>query len=147
VSRGAFVGGVAAGLIAAATFSGVGERPDEEQPEPEVITVTETETVTETVEREVFTWPDECERYVRLVDSVWHEIDAYEDGVAPQQQILYDTLGAMIAQDNDRINKAITAQNEVLNATAGPLAEIIDAQPDIAEARDACLARQEESHG
>lgn len=96
------------------------------------------------VEVPVFTWPDECERYTRLVERTTTEIRDYEQGVAPQLDILYDTLGAIIAADNPRLNESITRQQEVLNETTGPLQRIIDAQPDIAEARTDCLATQEE---
>lgn len=107
------------------------------------MTVTKTETVTDVVERKVPVWTNECSAYVDLVDSTQQEIVAYEDGIAPQQQILYDTLAAIIEKDTNGLNAAITAQQTLQNKTTGPLQRIMESQPKLAEARTDCLGTLE----
>lgn len=149
MSKRAFVGGIAVGWLVTASVYATSDNKasDEATPEPETVTVTERVEIPvpgPTVTERVSVWTDECEYYADLVDSTWHEIDAYEDGIAPQQQLLYDTLGAIIESDTNAINDAITAQNHILNDTAGPLARVIENQPKLAEARTECLATLED---
>lgn len=101
-------------------------------PAPATVTVTNTETVA------VPTVPQACLDYLSAVDAVTVAIYDYEAAIAPEIETFSDGTQAIADGDTQRLNDVKTRHNQALNATTGPLQDIVSSKPTLQRLKAAC---------
>lgn len=82
--------------------------------------------------------PDACKDYLARVDATVQSVYDYETNIAPANQALSDGLKAIVERDAPGLNDVRTRIGHIEGMTTGPLQVIVQSQPDIVKARDAC---------